>query len=160
MFGFFNKWKRAGKGVGITGGAGKLCAFDADGNVVSAGVSAADVGGKLYEHHVQLVSSGMTAGQADLILDFTLLSRSSAPLNTYAKVRDALPQSKTIAVGSFYYDQAQSRFPAIYIYRYGSGSSARMLIETYLATAMQLPPDYEITAADELETPVDTVREL
>ena len=56
MFGFFNKWKRAGKGVGITGGAGKLCAFDKDGNVVSAGVTAADVG-KYYRHCIRIEAS-------------------------------------------------------------------------------------------------------
>ena len=76
MFDFFNKWKRAGKGVGISGGAGKLCAFDKDGNVISSGFAAADVSKHLYQHTITLLHDIDEFGD----YNFTYLSTSSSPV--------------------------------------------------------------------------------
>ena len=112
MFGFFNKWKRAGRAVGLTGGAGKLCAFDADGNVVSAGVTAADVGGKYYRHCIRIEASGdWQPGN----VYFEIINKSSAALNTWAKVRDATPTTRILA-------------SVAYIKRQGTGATANLRV--------------------------------
>lgn len=56
IFGFFSRWKKAGRAVGLTGGAGKLAYFDNDGNVVASDKTPSDIdaGG---------VPSGGTNGQ-------------------------------------------------------------------------------------------------
>ena len=91
IFGFFSRWKKAGRATGITGGAGKLCAFDKDGNVVSSGIAADDVGGKLYQHTVTIQNDTVTAGDPVGLATYYIFNRSSTALNTWAKLRDATP---------------------------------------------------------------------
>lgn len=72
MFGFFSRWRKAARGIGIEGGVGKLCAFDKDGNVISSGIAAADVSKHLYQHTVTLLHDIDEFGD----YNFTFLSTS------------------------------------------------------------------------------------
>lgn len=124
IFGFFSRWKKASKATGITGGAGKLCAFDKDGNVVSAGVTAADVG-KYYRHCIRIEASGdWQPGN----VYFEIINKSSAALNTWAKVRDATPTTRILATGG-YYDYINAKYTvAAYIKRQGTGATANLRV--------------------------------
>lgn len=156
MFGFFNKWRRAGRGVGIKNGVGKLVMFDVDGNVVSSGVSADGVG-KIYQHTVTLTAD--TGSPADAEVQYVLYNRSSAPLNTWAKLRDATPTYTTLCCGYFLYGTSGVRYQAVRVYRQGTGTNARITAETYLGTGQSMPAFYDF----ENETtynPTDHVKEI
>ena len=157
MFGFFNKWKRAGRGVGVTGGAGKLCAFDKDGNVVSSGIAAADVGGKLYQHTITLTAD--TGSPADAEVTYVLYNRSSATLNTWAKLRDATPTYSTLCCGYFIYGGSGVRYQAVHVYRQGTGTNARITAETYLGTGQSMPAFYDFDGGNTYN-PTDHVKEI
>lgn len=158
MFGFFNKWKRAGRGVGVSGGVGKLAMFDKDGNVVSSGIAADDVG-KIYQHTVTLTADSVVADAPEATVTYVIYNRSSTPLTTWAKLRDATPQSPTLCSGSFYYTPASARFPAVHVYRQGSGTNARITAETYLATGMTMPPFFDLYTGNTYN-PTDAVKEI
>lgn len=130
MFGFFNKWKRAGKGVGVSGGAGKLCAFDKDGNVVSAGVSVADVGGKYYRHCIRIdFKSGTDYFPG--VVQYEIINKSSSELNTWAKVRDATPTTEFIASGGW--QDLMTGYTCLISAgnRSGSGSGAELVFRAF-----------------------------
>ena len=158
MFGFFNKWRRAGRGVGIKNGVGKLAMFDQDGNVVSSGVSADGVG-KIYQHTVTLTADSVVADAPEAVVTYVIYNRSSTPLTTWAKLRDATPQSPTLCSGSFYYASATARFPAVHVYRQGSGTNARITAETYLMTGMTIPPYFDLDTGNTYN-PTDAVKEI
>jgi len=158
IFGFFSRWKKGSKAVGVTGGAGKLCCFDKDGNVVSSGVSADGVG-KIYQHTVTLTADSVVADAPEATVTYVIYNRSSTPLTTWAKLRDATPQSPTLCSGSFYYTPASARFPAVHVYRQGSGTNARITAETYLATGMTIPPFFDLDSGNTYN-PTDTVKEI
>ena len=158
MFGFFNKWKRAGRGVGVTGGAGKLCVFDKDGNVVSSGIAADDVG-KIYQHTVTLMTDSIVSDAPEAVVTYVIYNRSSTPLTTWAKLRDATPTYPTLCSGSFYYTPATARFPAVHVYRQGTGSNARITAETYLGTGQTMPAFFDLDTGNTY-TPTDHVKEI
>lgn len=159
IFGLFSRWKKAGRATGVTGGAGKLCAFDKDGNVVSSGIAADDIGGKLYQHTVTLTADSVVADAPEATVTYVIYNRSSTPLTTWAKLRDATPTYPTLCSGSFYYTPASARFPAVHVYRQGSGTNARITAETYLATGMTMPPFFDLDNGNTYN-PTDTVKEI
>lgn len=130
IFGFFSRWKKAGRAVGVTGGAGKLCAFDADGNVVSAGVTAADVGGKYYRHCIRIDFKSST-DYFPGVVQYEIISKSSAALNTWAKVRDATPTTEFVATGGW--QDLMSGYTCLVSAgnRSGSGSSAELVFRAF-----------------------------
>ena len=158
MFGFFNKWKRAGKGVGLTGGVGKLAMFDKDGNVVSSGIAADDVG-KIYQHTVTLMTDSVVSDAPEAVVTYVIYNRSSTPLTTWAKLRDATPTYPTLCSGSFYYTPATARFPAIHVYRQGSGTNTRITAETYLGTGQTMPAFFDLDNGNTYN-PTDHVKEI
>lgn len=157
MFGFFNKWRRAGRGVGIKNGVGKLCQFDADGNVIASSVSPSDVGGKLYQHTVTLTAD--SGSPADAEVQFVIYNRSSAPLNTWAKLRDATPTYTTLCCGYFLYGGGGVRYQAVRVYRQGTGTNARITAEAYLGTGQSMPAFYDFENATSYD-PTDHVKEI
>lgn len=157
IFGFFSRWKKAGRATGVTGGAGKLCAFDKDGNVVSSGIAADDVGRKLYQHTVTLTAD--SGSPADAEIQYVLYNRSASPLNTWAKLRDATPTYTTLCCGYFIYGGGGVRYQAVRVYRQGTGTNARITAETYLGTGQSMPAFYDFENATSYE-PTDHVKEI
>lgn len=156
IFGFFSRWKKGSKAVGVTGGAGKLCCFDKDGNVVSSGITADDVG-KIYQHTVTLTADSVVADAPEASVTYVIYNRSSTPLTTWAKLRDATPTFPTLCSGSFYY--GTTRFPAVHVYRQGTGTNARITAETYLMTGMTMPPFFDLDTGNTYN-PTDHVKEI
>lgn len=160
IFGFFSRWKKAGKASGVTGGAGKLCAFDKDGNVISSGIDPDDISHEpLYIHYISLQTDEDTAGAPTAIVTFSLITRSQDTLHTWAKLRDAVPQQPQLCAGSFYYSAATVRFDANVIYRNGSGSTATLRVETNLKTGQTMPPYFDFDGTNTY-SPTDTVKEI
>lgn len=93
IFGFFSRWKKAGKATGVTGGAGKLCAFDKDGNVVSAGVTAEEVGGKLYRHVIRLYTTNVDTTSGPVFRIFTTVYSKRSTSYTVADFMALLPDN-------------------------------------------------------------------
>ena len=157
MFGFFNKWKRSGRGVGIKNGVGKLAMFDQDGNVISSGVSADDVR-KIYQHTVTLPDRNLISGEPMGEATYTILSRSSAPLNTWAKLRDATPVTRIPCSGYCYFGMTEVWCVGITIHRVGTGSDA--VIEMKTAPNDNIGSfDYQFNS-DNVQVVVDVVKEI
>ena len=157
MFGFFNKWRRAGRGVGIKNGVGKLAMFDQDGNVVSSGIAADDVGGKLYQHTVTLTAD--SGSPADAEVTYVLYNRSATELSTWAKLRDATPTYPTLCSGYFLYGTSGVRYQAVHVYRQGTGTNARITAETYLGTGQTMPAFFDLDNGNTYN-PTDHVKEI
>lgn len=157
IFGFFSRWKKAGRATGVTGGAGKLCKFDKDGNVV-ASAAEPDNAMPLYIHTVTLNSNIIVDDVPEAYANIQIINRSAAQLNTWAKLRNAMPTRSdmiTMVNGSF---EIGGTRPAIScIYRDGTGSGAKIIAEAALGYGQTIPSTYEFTDALTF-TPTDSVK--
>ena len=88
IFGFFSRWKKAGRAVGISNGSGKLCMFDKDGNVISSGIDPESVSSHLYRHDIHWTASD----DADTTFDiYGVLYTTSSTALTGSTFYTALP---------------------------------------------------------------------
>ena len=157
MFGFFNKWRRAGRGVGIKNGVGKLAMFDQDGNVVSSGVSADGVG-KIYQHTVTIQNDTVTAGDPVGLATYTIFNRSSTALNTWAKLRDATPTDYIPCTGFCEYGLTETKVPGYRIHRVGSGAAG--VLEMSTVPDEDRPSTEWQFNQESTYNPTDTVKEI
>lgn len=157
IFSFFSRWKKAGRATGVTGGAGKLCAFDKDGNVISSGVSADDVG-KIYQHTVTIMNDTIVSGDPVGLATYTIFNRSNTPLNTWAKLRDATPTDYIPCTGFCEYGLTETKVPGYRIHRVGSGASG--VLEMSTVPDEDRPSTEWQFNQESTYTPTDTVKEI
>lgn len=153
MFGFFSRrWRRAGQAVGISGGADKLAKFDADGNVVSSGIDADDVAGKLYHHYISVTVNDTTEPTYLSIEGYTYTSNK---IQTFGALVNFVYKREYVHVsGPLYNDSASAYMQAWY-----AQASTTQAIEVFttLLTGMTQPASIVINNSSTLSI-TDTVK--
>ena len=131
MFGFFNKWRKAGRGVGISGGVDKLAAFDKDGNVVSSGIAKTAVLTTMYQHNIHWSATDESDTTFEIYL--TVYSKSVTALDA-AHFYSALPDPEYNPVQATGILTTPILTPAVAtVHAVQKGTSDRIQIVTYMA---------------------------
>lgn len=153
MFGFFNKWKRAGKGVGISGGVGKLAMFDKDGNVVSSGISVEGLDVKIYRHAIRWSASDDSDTTFDVFLTLYTKSATALTATTFYTALPAHDANPLAGTGWATSPLFETQFPA-----YAVGKAAQEDRITIYALAIGVITEFAIPKT--FGTFTDTVQEV